>query len=82
MATKLPSGRWRAQVFVGMENGKRIYKSFVEDTKERAELEARKFSASSPAGRSSPRRRSEGMYQTRKSSQRPFRICTACDYRT
>ena len=48
MATKLPSGRWRAQVFVGMENGKRIYKSFVEDTKERAELEALKFSASLP----------------------------------
>jgi len=45
MPTQLPSGMWRAQVFVGYnEKGKRMYKSFLAETKELAQLEALKFS--------------------------------------
>ena len=32
-AKKLPSGNWRAQVFAGMENGKKKYKSFTAPTR-------------------------------------------------
>lgn len=40
-ATKLPSGRWRVQLYQGKdENGKRIYKSFTADTKREAESQA------------------------------------------
>lgn len=48
MATRLPSGRWRAQVLIGKENGKRVYKSITADTKERADLEALKLAATLP----------------------------------
>lgn len=35
-AHKLPSGSWRAQVYVGKDpNGKRIYESFTADTKKK-----------------------------------------------
>lgn len=38
-AHKLPSGSWRAQVYVGKDpNGKRIYESFTADTKKEADL--------------------------------------------
>ena len=38
-AKKLPSGRWRNQLFVGYDdNGKRIYESFTADTKAEANL--------------------------------------------
>lgn len=40
MATKLSSGRYRAQVFVGTENGKRIYQSFIADTADEADYQA------------------------------------------
>ena len=36
-AKKLPSGKYRCLIFVGMENGKRKYKSFTADTKREAE---------------------------------------------
>ena len=40
-AKKLPSGNWRVQVFVGVdENKKRIYKSFTAPTKKQAEYAA------------------------------------------
>ncbi len=40
-AKKLPSGRWRNQLYVGKdENGKRIYESFTADTKKEANLMA------------------------------------------
>lgn len=49
MPTKLPSGMWRAQVFIGYDdNGKRMYKSFLGPTKESAKLSALQFSASLP----------------------------------
>lgn len=44
-ARVLPSGRWRCFVFVGMEGGKRKYKSFTADTKNDAELEAKQYLA-------------------------------------
>lgn len=38
-AHKLPSGSWRAQVYVGKDpNGKRIYESFTANTKKEADL--------------------------------------------
>lgn len=49
MATRLPSGRYRTQIFVGYENGKRKYKSFVEDTAKKADLEALKWQAEHPS---------------------------------
>lgn len=45
-AKKLPSGSWRAQVFVGLdENGKQIRKSFTAPTKKEAEFLAAEFKA-------------------------------------
>lgn len=52
MATKLPSGMWRQQVFVGYEDGKRKYKSFTADTKEGAKLKALQYSATLPHDKS------------------------------
>jgi len=46
MATRLPSGSYRAQVFLGFDdNGKRIYKSFTADTANQADLLALQFKA-------------------------------------
>lgn len=40
-AHKLPSGRWRNQLYVGKDaNGKRIYESFLGETKKEADLKA------------------------------------------
>lgn len=42
-AKKLPSGSYRVRVFVGVENGKKIYKSFTAKTKKEAEYVATQF---------------------------------------
>lgn len=42
-AKKLPSGSWRVQVFVGMEDGKRKYKSFTAESKWEAEYQASQY---------------------------------------
>lgn len=39
-AKKLPSGSYRVRAFVGMNNGKKVYKSFTAPTKKEAELKA------------------------------------------
>lgn len=49
MATKLPSGRYRTQVFIGYENGKRKYKSFTADTAKKADLAALQWQAEHPS---------------------------------
>ena len=44
MASRLPNGTWRAQVYIGTDgNGKRIYKSFIADTKDEADYAALTF---------------------------------------
>ena len=49
-ATKLPSGKWRAQVYLGKdENGKRLYKSFTAGKKAEAESLAYLWSTSAKA---------------------------------
>ena len=49
MPTKLPSGMWRQQVFIGCdEKGKRKYKSFIADTKDGVMLLALQYSATLP----------------------------------
>ena len=46
MATRLPSGSYRAQVLIGKdENGKRIYKSFLGASANEADLKALQFKA-------------------------------------
>ena len=42
-ARKLPSGSWRCRVYVGEENGKKIYKSFTAGTKKQAEFMASQY---------------------------------------
>ena len=42
-ARKLPSGNYRVNLFIGMENGKRKYKSFTAPTKKQAELLAAQY---------------------------------------
>lgn len=42
-ARKLPSGSWRCRIYVGEENGKKIYKSFTADTKKQAEYNATQY---------------------------------------
>lgn len=42
-ARKLPSGNYRVNLFIGMENGKRKYKSFTAPTKREAELMAAQY---------------------------------------
>lgn len=42
-AKKLPSGSYRVRMFVGMENGKKVYKSFTAPTKAEAELMATQY---------------------------------------
>lgn len=42
-ARKLPSGNYRVNLFVGIESGKRKYKSFTAPTKKEAELMAAQF---------------------------------------
>lgn len=42
-AKKLPSGSYRVQVYAGMIEGKRIYKSFTDPSKDKAELEAAEY---------------------------------------
>lgn len=49
MATKLPSGSYRTQVFVGYENGKRKYKSFTAETAKKANLAALQWQAEHPS---------------------------------
>lgn len=44
MATRLPNGKYRAQVLIGTdENGKRLYKSFIENTADEADYAALTF---------------------------------------
>ena len=44
MATKLPNGKYRAQVFLGVdESGKRQYKSFIADSADEADFLALSF---------------------------------------
>ena len=45
MATRLPSGSYRTQIYIGTENGKRVYKSFVADTADAADLAALQYKA-------------------------------------
>lgn len=46
MATRLPSGNYRAQVFIGKdEKGRRLYKSFTGSTANEADLKALQFKA-------------------------------------
>jgi len=49
MATKLPSGSYRTQVFVGYDKGKRVYKSFVAETAKKADLLALQWQAEHPS---------------------------------
>lgn len=42
-ARKLPSGSWRVYQYIGIENGKRKYKSFTAETKKAAEYEAAEY---------------------------------------
>lgn len=42
-ARVLPSGSWRVRMFIGMENGKKVYKSFTAPTKAEAELKATQY---------------------------------------
>jgi hypothetical protein len=43
-AKKLPSGNWRALIYVGKdENGKRQYKSFTDSSKKKAEYAAAEY---------------------------------------
>jgi integrase len=44
-AKKLPSGNWRVNLYIGKENGKRVYKSFTSPTRAEAEYEASKYRA-------------------------------------
>ncbi len=44
-AKKLPSGKYRCLIYIGMENGKRKYKSFTADTKKEAERMATNYVA-------------------------------------
>ena len=52
MATKLPSGSYRTQVFVGYDKGKRVYKSFVAETEKKADLLALTWQAEHPSNTS------------------------------
>lgn len=42
-AKKLPSGKYRCLIYIGMEHGKRKYKSFTANTKKEAELKATQY---------------------------------------
>lgn len=44
-AKRLPSGNWRVNLYIGMENGKRKYKSFTAPTRKEAEYQAARFAA-------------------------------------
>lgn len=46
---KLPSGKWRTLVYIGMVDGKRKYKSFTADTKSGAEYAALLWKQSRPS---------------------------------
>lgn len=51
MATRLPSGSYRTQVFLGYsESGKRQYRSFVADTAKKADLLALQWQAENHSG--------------------------------
>lgn len=46
-AKKLPSGKWRTQIYIGKdETGKRLYKSFTASTRRQSELMAAEYAAS------------------------------------
>ena len=45
MATRLPSGSYRSQVLIGTENGKRVYKSFIAESADAADLAALQYKA-------------------------------------
>ena len=47
-AEKLPSGRWRAKLFLGTVDGKKVFKSFTADTKRQAEMDAALYMHTSP----------------------------------
>lgn len=49
MATRLPSGNYRTQVLIGIENGKRQYKSFTASTAKKADLAALQWQAEHPS---------------------------------
>lgn len=54
-AKKLPSGRWRVNLFIGKDaNGKRQYKSFTADTKKKAEYLAARYNELRIEASSSP----------------------------
>lgn len=42
-AKRLPSGNWRVNLYIGMENGKRKYKSFTAPTRKEAEYQAASY---------------------------------------
>ena len=42
-AKKLPSGKYRCLIYIGMENEKRKYKSFTANTKKEAEFLATQY---------------------------------------
>lgn len=44
-AKRLPSGNWRVNLYIGMENGKRRYKSFTAPSRKEAEYLAARFAA-------------------------------------
>ena len=41
--TKLPSGTWRARVYIWKENGKSVYQNFLGSTRREAEVQAMQF---------------------------------------
>ena len=57
MATRLPNGKYRAQVYIGTdESGKRLYKSFMEDTADEAEYAALTYKLGKGKRTDAPRR--------------------------
>lgn len=48
MSTKLPSGNYRTQIFVGYDNGRRKYKSFIAETAKKADLLALQWQSEHP----------------------------------
>lgn len=49
MATRLPSGNYRTQVFTGYKDGRRQYKSFVAETARKADLAALQWQSEHPS---------------------------------
>lgn len=47
-AKQLPSGSWRVQLYIGMQDGKRVYRSFTGPSKRQVEAEAAAYAATEP----------------------------------